>query len=486
MPVHRPFLLAGSLLSNNTIAGVRAPWDGRLITHVSRAGPDEAARAGVAAARAFAETRCLPARRRASVLRRLADRLAAQREEYVALLRDEAGKPTRYASLEVEQALDVLELCAIAAERQEGPTVDRSFDQGSPQVLRRCFPRGPVLALAAFDLPLLDVVNRLGPAVATGCPIVVRPAEQTPSVALLLGEALVAAGWPAEAVSVLPCDARVADHLVADSAFATVCLSGSPRGGWHVRARAGRKHVAWDAGEEANAILEADADLDRAVPALCEGAFAHAGQHRAGVQRVLVHASLWDTARARIVEEAASVRCGDPARVDVVCGPLVDWSRSTHVEGWIAQAEERGLTLLGGGQRVGSVVTPAVFEATDPRWKARAAEACGPLLVLERYRTLDEAIARVNQGPTNQETGLFTRGMARLWQAFDRVEAGALVHDAYPGLRPTAASASSPRRRGRHEAAMEEMTEVRTLVLRPTAPHLASLERAEVQTIPSL
>lgn len=487
MPVHRPLLLAGLPVSNNTIAGVRAPWDGRLLAHVSRAGPSDAATAAHAAASAFQDTRRLPGRRRAAILRRLAAGLARRREELVLAVRDESGKPTRYAGVEVDQAVEVLEESAELAERLDGAFLPRP-GEGSPHVLRRCFPRGPVLALTSFDLPLLGVALRLGPAVATGCPLVVRPAEQTPSAALILGEALVEAGWPEAAISVLPCDGRVADALVSDPQFATLCISGSHRTGWNLRARAGRKHVVWDAGEEASAIVEPDADLERSIARVCAGAFAHGGQHYAGVQRVMVHVDVWEEVAERLAEATAAVPCGDPASDDVVCGPLVDWSRISHVESWLAEAEERGLTRLVGGRRVGSVVTPALLVAPDPGWKARTRDACGPLLVMERYRTLDEAVARVNAGPANQETGLFTRGMARLWHAFDRVEAGSLVHDEYPAVGATrrGGDARTARRRVRLQGVVEELTEVRTLILRNSDPGVGVVDASDsMATAPS-
>lgn len=482
MPTHRPLLLAGNLVSNNAIAGVRAPWDGRMVTHVSRAGPAEAAVAATAAAGAFDQVRRMPSRRRVAILRNAAAAVARRRIELVRAICDEGGKPVRFAGEEVDHAVDVLEICAEEAERIDGAVLSRSGEHTSPQYLRRCFPRGPVLALTPFHMPLLGAAQRVGPAVAAGCPIVVRPPEQTPSAALLLGEALLEAGWPGEALSVLPCDQRVADALVTDVHFATLCFTGSTRSGWNIRARAGRKHVVWDAGEEASAIVEPDADLERAVARIAGGAFAHAGQHCASVQRVLVHTNVWDEVRDRFADASARVPCGDPALDDVVCGPLIDWSRITHLESWIAEAEERGLRRLCGGQRMGTVLTPVVIEASDPSWKAHARDAVGPIVVVERYRTLDEAIERINAGPSTQETGLFTRGLSRIWHAFDRIDSGSLVHDEYPAMRPVrpGGDGRTQTRRNRQRATIEEMTEVRTLIMRATDPNLQVAEAPPV------
>ena len=462
----RPLLLAGSLVHTDDVVEVRAPFDGRVVAEVCIADVPRADFAALAAAGGFAATRRMPAHTRAAILRATAAGVALRRAELVAVLRDEGGKPVRFGRDEVDRAIRTLELCAAEALRIDGAVLP--MHTGAPVTLKRCFPRGPVLALTLVNFPLLSVAQRVGPAVAAGCPIVIRPALQAPTAALLLGKALVEAGWIESAISVLPCDKPVTDALVTDPHFATLCYTGSGRAGWNVRARAGRKHLVVDSGEAANAIVESDADLEQALPRVAEGAFAHAGQACATVQRIFVHSSIYEEARARLVDATQRVGHGDPAEDDVVCGPMIDGRRRARVEAWMAGAEASGARCLAGGDRVGSVLTPAVMEAPSTGWRSHTRECSGPVAMLERYESLDEAIDLINDAPGTQETGLFTQTLSRLWHVFDRLDAGSLVHDAWPTQRPATPVEDEPNRslRNRPRVTIEEMTEIRTLVLR--------------------
>jgi glyceraldehyde-3-phosphate dehydrogenase (NADP+) len=462
MPLHRPLLLAGPRVHTSAFHEVRAPWDGRVVTLCADAGPPEATLAAIAATEALADTRRMPSHRRAALLRATAGLIELRHRELVQALVHEAGKPARYAAAEVNRAVRALEVCAEEAERIDGAVLPLCPDPSAPVFLARCFPRGPVLALTSVAWPLLGACERVGPAVAAGCPIVLRPPRQAPSAALLLGEALLAAGWPPGAISVLPGDRALVEALFTDPRFATV----SHHGGRPGAATAGRRHLLFDPGEVANAIVEPDADLDRVIPRVAEGVFAYAGQACPGVQRIYVHADVLDEVRARLADAAGAVRVGDPAADDVVCGPMIDTSRLHAAEEWVTDAEARGACRIVGGWRIGNVLSPTIVQAPVPAWDA--GEVVGPIAVVEPYATLDDAIDRVNAGPDAQETGLFTRHMPKVWHAFDRIEAGSLVHDEYPTLRPMRGTEDEPVRGGRRRAreAIAGMTEVRTLVMR--------------------
>lgn len=463
---HRPLLLAGAPVWNEPYE-VRAPWDGRIVTLVSQAGTAEAEAAALAAAQSFQEMRHMPAHRRASILRGAADGLRRRQEEIIEVLRDEGGKPVRLGREEVERSIQTLSQCADEAGRVDAGVLSLCPDRRAPALVKRSFPRGPVLALTPYNFPLHAVCQRVGPAVAAGCPIVVRPAEQTPSAALILGEILVLAGLPDRAISVLPCDRTVMDALSTNPHFATLFYTGCDRAGWNGRATAGRRHVLLDHGLDNNAIVEPDADLDHAVTQVSHGAYAHAGQGCASMQRILVHSSVYARVRDRLVSALETIPHGDPSEDDVVCGPLIDTRRRAQVEAWMEDAELLGARRLGGGRRAGTVLTPALFEAPGPGWKAWGHRASGPVAVVESYASLDEAVDRINAAPYPQETGLFTRDMARLWRVFDRLDAGSLVHNEYPARRPARGGEDDPQRGGRNRQRliMEEMTEVRTLVL---------------------
>lgn len=468
----RQLLLAGRPSEGATTVPIFAPWDARPLADVAQAGPVEMEAAAAAATRAFAHTRALPAHRRADILRGVAALLLRHAEELAGLIRDEGGKPIQFARGEVGRAADTFTLAADECGRSTGETFGLDTSAGGvgrTAILRR-FPRGPVLAIAPFNFPLNLVAHKVAPAIAAGCPVVVKPAEQTPTAAIRLGELCVEAGWPAEAISVLPVDRSVVAALVDDPRFPVISFTGSDAVGWGLRARLPRKQVLLELGGNASAIVHHDADLATALPRVALGAYAHAGQVCISVQHVLVHASRYEEAHERLVAAAAATRAGDPSLADTVCGPMIDARQADRVTAWVAEAAGRGARVFGGG-REGNVVSPCVLEQVPGDARVARDEAFGPVLVAQPYSTMAEAIARVNDGRFGLQCGVFTRDIGALWAAFEGLEVGGVIHDDYPtfrvdgmpygGVRDSGVGREGPR------WAIHDFTEERLLVLRP-------------------
>ncbi len=467
----RPLLLAGTPKTTAHATPLRSPWDGRTLGEVAQAGPAEMEAAAAAAAAAFPKVRTLPTHERAAILRRVAAALRADADAYVGDLVNEGGKPVQFARAEVARAADTFALAADEATRIDGEVfaLDAApAGVGRTAVVRR-FPRGPVLAIAPFNFPLNLVAHKVAPAIAAGCPVVVKPAEATPGAALRLGAACVAAGWPAEALSVLPCDRSVAGALVDDARLPVLSFTGSDTVGWGLRARVPRKQVLLELGGNAAAIVHHDADLDWALPRITLGAFAHAGQVCISVQHVLVHEDRLAAARERLIELAARVPRGDPARDDTVCGPLIDNRQVSRLEAWIDEAVAGGARLHGGG-REGDLLRPALLEQVPDDVRLARDEAFGPVLVLRPYRTLDEAIARVNAGRFGLQCGVFTHDVRALWRAFGELDVGGVIHDDYPTFRvdgmPYGGVKDSGVGREGPRWAIRDFSEERVLVLR--------------------
>lgn len=467
----RPLLLAGAPVRTGTATRILAPYDGRPLDEVAQAGPAELDAAAAAAHRAFAVTRALPGHRRAAILRRVAALLAERAEEIAALIRDEGGKPIQYARAEVSRAIDTFTLSADEATRIGGelfPLDQTAGGDGRTALIRRV-PRGPVLAITPFNFPLNLVAHKVAPAVAAGCPVVVKPAEQTPSAALVLGELLVEAGWPPEAISVLPCDRAVASALVDEPRFPVLSFTGSDAVGWSLRARAPRKQVLLELGGNASAIVAPDGDLEAALPRIAAGAYAHAGQVCISVQHVLVPAARYADARAMLIAEAARTPWGDPARPDVVVGPMIDGRQASRVEAWIADAVGAGATCHGGG-REGSVLRPSLLTDVPEAARVSTDEVFGPTLLLRPYDTLDEAFAFLNRARFGLQCGLWTRDIASLWRAFDQLEVGGIIHNDYPTFRvdgmPYGGVKDSGTGREGPRWAIRDFTDERLLVLR--------------------
>lgn len=468
----QPLLLAGAPSPGSGVALLRNPYDQSPVGEVAQAGPTELEAAAAAAARAAPVAAALPAWRRQAILRDVVVRLRARAEALAAIIRDEGGKPIQYARLEVTRALHTLELCAEEATRIGGEVLplDASAPGTGRTALLRRFPRGPVLAIAPFNFPLNLVVHKVGPAVAAGCPVVVKPAEQTPTAALWLGEALVEAGWPAEAISVLPCDRAVAAAMVGDPRLPVISFTGSDTVGWAIRAAAPRKHVVLELGGNAAVVLAPDADLDAALPRIAVNAYAHAGQVCISVQHVLVPAGRWAEVRDRFAALAAATPAGDPRLEATVCGPMIDGRARGRLLEWMGEAEALGGRRVVGGEVDGAVVRPAVYEAVPEGARLSREEAFGPVALLRPYATLEEAIAFVNGGRFGLQCGIYTRDVRTLWQAFEGLRCGGVIHDDVPSFRvdgmPYGGERDSGTGREGPRWAIEDFTELRTLVLR--------------------
>lgn len=469
-----PLLLAGEPHPGSTNLPVYDPWSGAQLHRVAQAGPAELEVAADAAVRAFEVTRRMPAWKRAEVLRGTVDTLTRRRDELAELIRSEGGKPIQFARLEVSRALDTMRLCAEEATRIGGeilPLDGVPAGAGRVALIRRV-PRGPVLAIAPFNFPLNLVCHKVGPAVAAGCSLVVKPAEQTPGAALVLGEALVEAGWPAEAISVLPCDRSIAARLVPDPRFATLTFTGSDVVGWRMKAEAGHKHVLLELGGNASVIVEPDADLARAAPRITVNAYAHAGQVCISVQHVLVHRSRLDELRERLVAEARALPTGDTALPSTVCGPLIDTRAQARVLDWMAEAEAAGARRLVGGEVEGGVIRPTLYEDVPPGLRLSRDEVFGPVALLRPYDTFSEAVRFVNSGRFGLQVGVFTRDVRTIWRAAEELDCGGVIHDDVPSFRVDAMPYGGQRDSGVGREGprftIEDLTERRTLVLRTT------------------
>src|SRR4051812_560824 len=272
-PPIRPAYVAGTFRQTTDTRAHHAPFDGAWFVSVSYCGPAELEEATAAAARSFPATRALGAWERAAILRQIAAGVAARAGEFADGMVEESGKPIGDARAEVERAVHGFEIAAAEAERMYGDVIPMDLRASSAHRLglTRWFPVGPVLAITPFNFPLNLAVHKIAPAIAAGCPIVVKPAEQTPTSCLRLAEIIDRTAWPKGALSVLPADRTVADVLVTDERIALVSFTGSQKVGWDLKARCGKKRVVLELGGNAAVIVDETADLDAAIPKLVYG-----------------------------------------------------------------------------------------------------------------------------------------------------------------------------------------------------------------------
>jgi acyl-CoA reductase-like NAD-dependent aldehyde dehydrogenase len=471
MPQEFAAYIAGKWTQTAQRRELRAPFDGTHFATVHLCGPrelDDAIAAGVRAAPAVA---ALSSYERAVILRSVAAGVRARREEMALGMCYESGKPIGDAFAEVDRAEHCFELAAAEAERIGGEVIPLDLRPSSAGRwgLTRRFPVGLVAGIAPFNFPLNLAVHKIAPAMAAGCPIVLKPATQTPTSTLRLAEIIDDSAWPKGGLSIVPAAREAADVLTTDPRIALLSFTGSAEVGWRMKARAGKKKVVLELGGNAAAIVDESADLDHAIPKLVYGAFSYAGQKCISVQRIFVHARLWDRFVPAFVESARRVKQGDPRDADVLVGPMIDEANARRVEDWIDEARRLGAEVLLGGPRRGSLVPPTVLAGVPRAARLDREEAFGPTVNLTKVADFDEAIERVNDSSFGLQCGVFTRDLPHAWRAFERIAVGAVILNDAPSYRidhmPYGGVKDSGFGREGIKYAIEDMTELRLLVV---------------------
>jgi acyl-CoA reductase-like NAD-dependent aldehyde dehydrogenase len=462
-------VLEGGQVETGETVEVRSPYDGTPVAVVHRAGPAEVERAIAGAVDAFETTRRLPSWRREQVLDGIAARIANRREELARTIALEAGKPIKTARVEVDRAVFTFQIAAEESKRIYGEIVPLDWlpgNEGRVAHVRRV-PLGPITGISPFNFPLNLVAHKVAPALAAGNPILLRPASQTPVSSLLLGEIVLEAGWPEQAIAVLPCSTDTARPLVEDDRIKLLTFTGSPIVGWGLKARAGRKRVTLELGGNAAVIVNDDADVAYAAERVAWGGFAFAGQTCISVQRVFVHDAVYDEFVAELLPRVESLKVGDPLDAETDLGPLIDQANAERVEEWLEEARAGGATVLTGGERDGNVWRPTVLADAGEDLRVSCEEAFAPLVGLTRFSDVGEAIDAAGRSEFGLQAGIFTNDMRVVEQAADRIDVGGLMVNDVSTFRidhmPYGGVKSSGFGREGLRYAIEEMTELKLL-----------------------
>ena len=469
-----PFLLAGESRENRDLVEIRSPWDGHVIASVCQASAVDAEEACAAAEKAFAITRKLTSADRYSICNRVADRLTHEQADLARGVALEAGKPLADAAKEVARAIQVFRVAAEEAKRIGGTiqpldTAPTGMEAtGQRMSLARRLPIGPILGITPFNFPLNLVAHKVAPALASGCPIIIKPAPQTPLTALRLGQMVVEAGWPAGAISVLPCSNEVAAKLVTDPRPRMLSFTGSAAIGWQLKAQAGKKRVTLELGGNAAVLVHEDADLELAAQKIVAGGFAYAGQSCISVQRVYVQKLRWQTLAQKIVDAVDQLVTGDPLAEGTQVGPMISIAAAERAEEWISEAVAEGARLLTGGDRNGSLLQPTVLARTKPTSRVTREEVFAPLVVINPYETFEEGIALINASRYGLQAAVFTRDFNRIMQAWRELEVGAVLVNESTSWRadqmPYGGVKDSGTGREGVRSVIEEMTEEHLLI----------------------
>ncbi|MGC8916483.1 MAG: aldehyde dehydrogenase family protein [Thermoanaerobaculum sp.] len=470
----QPLLVGGTPQQGERTLVVKSPFDQQPVAEVAQAGAAQLRHAVDSAVNARARTAEMPAHQRASVLEAAAARVRHEREALASLLVEEAGKPLALARVEADRCVETLLESARVARTSHGELLDLSrfpSGQGRWGLLRRV-PVGVVAGVTPFNFPLNLVAHKLGPAVAAGCPIVLKPASQTPSPALYLARILVESGLPPEAISVVPCPGPAFEPVLSSPEVRLVTFTGSASVGWNLKKLCWDKRVTLELGGNAAVVVDADVgDVAAVAHRIALGAFAYAGQSCISVQRVLVARPLYDAMRDALVAAAESFPTGHPADPSVLCGPMITPRDAQRLEDWVASAQDRGARLLTPWRRQDSVVWPQLLENVPHDHPLWCEEAFAPVAVMEPFASFEEALSKVNDSPFGLQCGVFTRDVAKIQQAWETLEVGAVIANDIPSWRtdpmPYGGVKQSGFGREGPAWAVEEMTELRLLVLAP-------------------
>src|SRR3954469_3251957 len=404
----QPFI-GGNAAETSDTYEVRAPYDDQLVAVIHRAGPAEIEDAIARAERAFQTTRTLPSWRRAEILEAVSAAIAEQRDDFARTIALEAGKPVKTARGEAERAAFTFKVAAEESKRIYGEIVPLDWLPGNDGRFAhvRRVPLGPIAGITPFNFPLNLVAHKVAPALAAGNPIVLRPASQTPISSFKLARILVEAGWPEDAIAVVPSTTKDAAPLVEDPRIKLLTFTGSPPVGWGLTARAGFKRVTLELGGNAAVIVHADADADYAAERIVWGGTTNSGQTCISVQRVYHHGSL-DGFRDDLVRRFEQLVVGDPLDEATDVGPLISEGDAERVEEWLKEAVDGGARILTGGERDGSLFQPTVIAGAEDRMKVSCEELFAPVIGVYSFSDTLEALDRAGASEFGLQAGLFT------------------------------------------------------------------------------
>jgi acyl-CoA reductase-like NAD-dependent aldehyde dehydrogenase len=467
----RGFFVDGKWIEEGELVDIRAPYDQSVIAQVFQGTKRHAEAAIAAAVKAFGTTRRLPAFERQRVLRRVAQTILERKDEFSRTLAQEAGKPIKAARTEVDRAIFTFNVAAEESTRIYGEYLPLDWQEstaGRWGIVRR-FPLGPIAGITPFNFPLNLVVHKVAPAIAAGCPIVLKPAPQTPLSALLLAEAVQQAGWPDGGLNVLPVSNEDAGVLVTDERIKLISFTGSAPVGWAIKRNAGKKKVVLELGGNAGVIVHSDADVSYAADRCIAGAFGYAGQTCISVQRILVHRSIYGKFTELLLAGVNKLRVGDPLEETTDLGPLIRESDAIRAADWVHESVRGGARLLAGGSRKGSLLEPTVLTGTKTDMKVNCQEIFAPVVTVEPYDEFSSALKQVNNSAYGLQAGVFTRDAKLIFEAYEELEVGGLIAGDIPSFRidhmPYGGIKDSGLGREGLRYAIEEMTEPKLLVM---------------------
>lgn len=437
---HYPWYLANTAVKGKDaqLVDVLDKYTGKVACKVAKVGEAEVEQAIAAAFDARAAMAALPADARRDVLQHCVKRFRERHDEFAHALCIEAGKPIKDAKGEVDRLIDTFRIAAEEATRPPGEVMNLAISERTRgyRGMVKQVPVGVCSLITPFNFPLNLVAHKVAPAIAAGCPFVLKPAMKTPVGALMIGEVLAETDLPKGAFSILNCSNEAAAKLVQDERIALLSFTGGLIG-WDLKAQAGKKKVTLELGGNAACIVDQDAgaSLEHIADRIVFGAYYQSGQSCISVQRILVHTSHYDTLKALLKEKVKALVMGDPRKPDTFIGPVIDETSAKRMEGWISDAIAAGASQIAGGKRKANLLPATLLENVPHDADVYRKEVFGPIAMMEPFDDFGQAIATVNDSDFGLQAGVFTGQLAHAMQAWDELHVGGVVVGDVPSFR---------------------------------------------------
>ena len=379
----------------------------------------------------------IPSYKRYEILLFIANELKKDKKRLAEVLAMESAKPMKYALGEIDRAAQTFIVAAEESKRlpKEYISLDWTPQGEKKEGLVKYFPIGLVAGIAPFNFPINLAVHKIAPAIAAGCPIILKPASYTPLSTLELAKIIDKTDLPKGSVSILPMNRESGNQLVTDERFNLLSFTGSPVVGWEMKKQAGKKKVVLELGGNAGVIITASASIDKIINKCVTGAFSYSGQICIHAQRFYVHASLFDAFIQKLIQQTKELVYGDPLDEKTDVSVMIDADNAIRVETWIQEAIAQGAALLHGGKRTGNYVEPTILSNTNTQMKVNAEEAFGPLICVEKYNTIEEAVHLINDSKFGLQCGVFSDSLTETDYCFENIETGGVIINDIPTFR---------------------------------------------------
>lgn len=435
--LHYKIYVGGAFVETATKLDVVNPFTKEQFASTFLAGKEELEMAIQKAEAVRMELRKMPSYKRYEILIQIAEEIKNNRIHLAEILCQESAKPMKYALGEIDRAAQTFIVAAEESKRlpKEYVSLDWTPAGEGKEGLVNYFPIGLVAGIAPFNFPLNLAVHKIAPAIAAGCPIILKPASSTPLSTLELAKIIDKTDLPKGAVSILPMNRVAGNQLVTDERFNLLSFTGSPVVGWEMKRNAGKKKVVLELGGNAAVIITESADLEKAIQKSVQGGFAYSGQICIHAQRFYVQENIFETFTTAFVEASKKLKQGNPIDSATDISSMIDEENAQRVESWIKDAVAKGAKVLLGGKRVGSYVEPTIITNTTPDMSVCAEEVFGPVVVIEKYKTINEAIALVNDSKFGLQAGIFSDSVSEINLAFNELEVGGVIVNDVPTFR---------------------------------------------------